>query len=83
MQVKIKTLQQKDLFYVNENFLVIEVKDPPVKGKANKKLLRLFRKKFKTEVSLESGLTSTIKVVRLKDINKEQVLDFLDELKEG
>jgi uncharacterized protein (TIGR00251 family) len=83
LQVKIKTLQQKDLFYVNENFLVIEVKDPPVKGKANKKLLRLFRKKFKTEVSLESGLTSTIKVVRLKDINKEQVLDFLDELKEG
>lgn len=66
-----------DLFYINENHLVVKVTDPPIKGKANKKLLRLFRKKFKTEVSLESGLTSTIKVVRLKEINKEQVLNRL------
>jgi len=77
LQVKIKTRQDKDLFYVNENHLVLKVTDPPVKGKANKKLLRLLRKRFKTEVSLESGLTSTIKIVRLKEINEEQVLNRL------
>ncbi|MFX1285106.1 MAG: DUF167 domain-containing protein [Promethearchaeota archaeon] len=77
--VNVKTLQKEDQFIVNEESLVVTVKAPPTKGKANRKLLRMFRKKFHTDVILESGQTSSTKVFRLRSLSPQQVIEFLGE----
>ncbi len=75
--VKVKTSQNEDQFFLNDEALVIKVTVPPIKGKANRKLLKMLRKKFRTDVILESGHTSVKKVFRLKNMSNEQVLEFL------
>lgn len=75
--VKVKTSQNEDQFMFNDENLVVKVTVPPIKGKANRKLLKMLRKKFRTEVVLESGHTSSKKVFRLKEISTEQVLELL------
>ena len=75
--VKVKTSQNEDQFMFNDENLVVKVTVPPIKGKANRKLLKMLRKKFRTEVVLESGHTSSKKVFRLKEISIEQVLELL------
>lgn len=77
--VKVRTRQNEDQFVINHENLVVKVTVPPAKGKANKKLLKMFRKKFRTEVILESGQTSSMKVFRLKSLSPEQTLGFLGE----
>ncbi len=75
--VKVKTRQNEDKFVINHENLVVKVTAPRTKGKANKKLLKMFHKTFHTEVILESGQISSMKVFRLKKISPEQVLGFL------
>lgn len=75
--VKVKTNQNEEQFIFDEENLVIRITAPPIKGRANRKLLKLLRKKFRTEVTLESGHTSSKKVFRLKKLSNEQVLEFL------
>lgn len=77
--INVKTLQKEDQFIINHERLVVTVKAPPTKGKANRKLLRMFRKKFHTEVILESGQTSSIKVFRLKSLSPQQIMESLSE----
>jgi uncharacterized protein (TIGR00251 family) len=76
--VNVKTKQNEDKFEFNQEKLMIKISAPPIKGKANKKLLRLLRKKFQTEVFLESGQKSSTKVFRLKKTTLNQVLGFLE-----
>ncbi len=77
----IKTKQNEDKFEFNNEKLMIKISAPPVKGKANKKLLKLLRKKFQTEIILEAGRKSSIKVFRLKKITISQFLGFLEKEK--
>ncbi|MFX1514688.1 MAG: DUF167 domain-containing protein [Promethearchaeota archaeon] len=78
---KVKTLRNKDQFIVNSEKLIVTIKEPPIKGKANKKLLKMFRKKFHTDVILESGQTSSRKIFRLRNISSKQILEALGETK--
>ncbi len=41
------------------------VKSPPEKGKANKEVLKLVRKRFKERAQIVSGRTNKLKVVEL------------------
>jgi len=75
--IRVKTLQNEDQFIIDPDKLIVTVKDPPIKGKANKKLLKMFRKKFQTDVTLESGLVSSKKVIRLKNMFPKQILEIL------
>ncbi len=79
--VKVKTRQFEDQFLVNQEKLVVKVTVPPIKGKANKKLIKMFRKTFHTDVILESGQRSSKKVFRLKNLSPKQILEFLREKK--
>lgn len=76
--VDVKTKQDEDKFDFNHDKLLVRISAPPVKGKANKKLLRLLRKKFQTEITLEAGYKSSTKVFRLKEITYNQVLKILE-----
>ena len=75
--VNVKTLQNEDQFIIGPDELIVRVKEPPIKGKANKKLLKMFRKKFLTEVTLESGQTSSKKIFRLRNMFPKQILEIL------
>jgi uncharacterized protein (TIGR00251 family) len=74
---KVKTRQNEDRFIASSDNLVIKITVPPIQGKANKKIIKLLRKKFKTEIIMESGQTSTLKVFRLKEITPNQILESL------
>ena len=74
----IKTLRNEDQFILDSEKLIVTVKEPPIKGKANKKLLKMFRKRFHTDVILESGQISSKKVFRLRNMSPEQVLTILE-----
>lgn len=78
--VNVKTLRNEDQFIIDPDQLIVTVKEPPIKGKANKKLLKMFRKKFHAGVTLESGQISSKKVFRLKNISPKQILAILGEL---
>lgn len=78
--VKVRTRQNENQFLINQDYLVVKVKEPPIKGKANKKLLKMFRKKFHTDIILESGQTSSRKVFRLRNLSPKQILGILGEL---
>jgi uncharacterized protein (TIGR00251 family) len=83
LTANIKTLRKEDQFILDSEKLIITVKEPPIKSKANKKLLKLFRKKFHTEVIIEFGHSSSKKVFRLRNVLPEQVLTILEEKEEG
>ena len=47
-----------------------DIKSPPVDGKANEELIALVAKRFgcrKSEVSIKSGASSRLKLVRIED----------------
>jgi len=76
--IKVKTRQISNKLILESNQVIIHVKDPPLKGKANKTVLKILRKYFKTTITLESGHTSKKKVVRLHNIIPERVEEILN-----
>ncbi|MFW9777949.1 MAG: DUF167 domain-containing protein [Candidatus Heimdallarchaeota archaeon] len=77
--VHVKTRQHKDELVVSPNQFLIRVTSPPIQGRANKQILKLFRKHFKTETILETGHKSSKKVLRLRNIKEEQILAMIKE----
>ena len=73
-----KTRQINNKIVFGGTSAVILVKDPPLKGKANKTILKMLRKYFKAEITLESGHTSKEKVVRLRNLIPEQVQEIIE-----
>jgi uncharacterized protein len=58
--------QQKDLFGLNEEVLIVETKEPPLEGRANKRVIELvamFLEVPKKNISIKSGLTSKNKIL--------------------
>ena len=50
---------------------VVFIKNPPIKGKANKEIISLLKEYFKTkQVILKQGFTSSIKVFEIIDAKK-------------
>jgi uncharacterized protein (TIGR00251 family) len=76
--IKVKTRRISNKLILDGNQVIVHVKDPPLKGKANKTILKILRKHFKTTVTLESGHTSKEKVIRLHNIFPEQVQEILN-----
>ena len=47
--------------------LRVNIKAPPEKGKANKEIIKFFKKLLKKEVKIISGLKNKTKILRIKD----------------
>ncbi|NHJ00701.1 MAG: hypothetical protein EAX86_01110 [Candidatus Heimdallarchaeota archaeon] len=77
---QIKTGQKQSKIQINNENLIIFVTSQPVKGKANKEILRLLKKQFKKEIRLERGETSTKKVFRIKSAKYEDILEKIKSL---
>jgi len=77
--IKVKTDKPKDEIFLNsEKELIIHVSASPVKGKANKKILKLIKKRFKVINFLESGHTSSTKRIRLEGIKLKDFLEIIN-----
>jgi uncharacterized protein (TIGR00251 family) len=78
LTIKVKTRQISNKLILDGSQVLIHVKDPPLKGKANKTILKILSKYFKTILTLESGHTSKEKVVRLHNLIPERVQEILN-----
>ncbi|MCK4848001.1 MAG: DUF167 domain-containing protein [Candidatus Heimdallarchaeota archaeon] len=76
--LQVKTRQNINKLIFEDNRVIFHVKDPPLKGKANKTILKVLRKYFKTAITLESGHTSKNKIFRVHNLIPEQVQEILD-----
>jgi len=67
--LKVKTKAKKDkIEKVSENTFFVFTKEAPEKGGANKKIIKLFSKYFKTpqsNIKISSGATSKTKVIEI------------------
>jgi uncharacterized protein (TIGR00251 family) len=70
IQVKVKPNSRVSLFKRNEDGTwLAKIKSPPVDGKANEELIALVARHFncrKSEVSLKSGASSRLKLIRIE-----------------
>ena len=78
LKIKVKTRQVSNKLVLSDNSVFVYVKDPPQKGKANKAILKVLRKFFKTEITLVSGHTGKEKIVRLHNLLPEQVQEIIN-----
>lgn len=68
-QVKVKpNSKQQNIQEEADGSLTVNLKSPPVDGKANEELIKLLAEKFKvsrTQITIKSGLSSKIKLVEI------------------
>ncbi len=56
--------------------IVVKIKAQPIGGKANKEIVKFFKKMFNKDVGIVSGLTSAQKTVLIKG-DKKEILNIL------
>ena len=67
-KIEIKVVPNSDMEEIIEaEPLVIKVKEPPTKGKANKAVVRLLSKYFNANVRIVSGTKSRRKIVEIEE----------------
>ncbi len=71
---QIKTGQKQSKILATSKSLIILVTSPPIKGKANKEILKLLKKCLKKEIRLYKGETSSTKVFQVKNATMEDIL---------
>jgi len=72
VNIQVKTHYFSNKIEIKEDFMMIKIKAAPIKGKANREIIKLLRRQFKTEIALESGLTRSTKVIRFKNISLDE-----------
>jgi len=63
--------------------LKVKVKSPPEKGKANKAVIKVLEKSLgleKGSISIESGLTSSIKIIKINNFDEDIIKQQLEKL---
>ncbi|QYX33380.1 DUF167 domain-containing protein [Sphaerospermopsis torques-reginae] len=74
MQKKVKVKpnsKQQKITEQEDGSLIVNLKSPPIDGKANEELINLLAEKFnlpKSHIRIKSGLTSRQKLIEIDDI---------------
>ncbi|MBD2626813.1 DUF167 domain-containing protein [Trichormus variabilis] len=74
MQKKVKVKpnsKQQKITEQEDGSLIVNLKSPPVDGKANEELIKLLAEKFdvpKSYIKIKSGLSSRQKIVEIDDV---------------
>lgn len=77
LEASVKPRSKKFKILANKNEIVIFCREEPVRGKANKELIKELSKLFRKEVELISGLTSKQKRLLIKDAEIKDVQQLL------
>jgi uncharacterized protein (TIGR00251 family) len=75
--VNVKPCSKEFRMELDENELIVSCPEAPMKGKINKKLLKLFSRLFSRNVELVSGFTSRQKKFLIPDIEAQEVNKIL------
>ncbi|ACK69132.1 protein of unknown function DUF167 [Gloeothece citriformis PCC 7424] len=71
IQVKVKpNAKHQKIEEAEDGSLIISLKSPPVEGKANQELIKLLAQKYrvtKSQISIQSGLSSRNKLIEILD----------------
>ena len=68
MRIKIKVIPNSNRDSIEEGDpLIVRVKEPAVKGKANKAVIKLLSKHFNSQVRIVSGAKSKEKWIEVED----------------
>lgn len=59
--------REEDIQKISEEHLIVHVKAPAIKGKANKAVIKLLKRHFGCEVFLVSGHTSSRKIFEVEE----------------
>jgi uncharacterized protein (TIGR00251 family) len=73
ISAKVKPYSNHFKIKKGEKGLIIEVKSPPIKGKANKEIKEGIKKKWGKEVEILKGFKSHNKVILIKKANLEEI----------
>jgi uncharacterized protein (TIGR00251 family) len=60
--------------------LIVKIRSPPTKGKANREIIREFSKIIGADVEIISGLKSQKKTLKITGKNKDEILMVLDRI---
>ena len=64
-KIKVHTNSSKEEVVKKEDIYEVWIKEKPIQGKANIKLLKFLKKYFKRPVKIVSGFTSRNKIIEL------------------
>jgi len=85
LTARIKPGASKNLILdIRSEYVKIAVKASPVDNKANKELISFLSKIFsvsKSDIKIVSGATSKTKLIKIADLNKEQIYMLLRKTK--
>ena len=77
VSIRVKPGSKKEnLIQISEGngiILLVEVKAPAVKGKANTAVVKLLKKRLKKRVEIIKGLKSSEKIIEIEDITIEEL----------
>ncbi|MDP3065653.1 MAG: DUF167 family protein [Methanobacteriaceae archaeon] len=84
--VDIEVAPRSDIFALKgynswRKTLEVQIKSPPLKGKANKELIKEFSKLTDRPVEIVSGLKSRQKTLKIIRMSRKDFLDILEEFK--
>jgi hypothetical protein len=65
LNIKVKARSNETKLVQESNNFTMYVKSPPVDGKANREIIKFFSKKFKFQIKIIRGKTSSKKVLKL------------------
>jgi len=65
---------------LNDDRIVIRLRSPPTKGKANDELVRFLKKLLKRPVLIVSGFASREKVILIKNANTNYIKERLKDI---
>lgn len=85
LKIYVKTRSPVEKIVVEEDNVVIFVKKPPTKGKANKEIISFLAKELNCsskDIEIVSGLKSQIKTIKIENKSKEEIINFLERFKE-
>ena len=83
IEIFVKKNRKKDDLIVENNEIIVHIKDSTVKGKANKDIIQFLSKLFhisKNQITIISGLKSRTKRILLTDLSEDQKTRVLQSL---
>ena len=85
ISVKTNSKETKIISYdSSKNIYKMSVCAQPIEGQANTEIIKFFRKKYSYDVEIKSGLTSSKKLIRIKnfdEINNRDVKNIINNKK--
>jgi len=85
LKIYVKTRSPKEKIVVEKDKVVVFVKKPPDKGKANKEIISFLSKELNcssNDIEIVSGMKSHFKTLKIDNKSEEEIIKFLERFKE-